>query len=106
MINGDEVRDASEMSDFASFDECLDAKIFSCDVSFGINEANRSTEETNVHNLLDLFVVSLAVEWIVGENTLLVFSSISGVISLSLILLLCRNAGRLLGQFGALNIGV
>lgn len=85
ITNGDEV--ISEISINGSVDDCSEAAVFSCDVSFGVKEANRSIEETRVHNLLDLFVVPLALELVVGANTLVVFSSISSVLSLPLTLL-------------------
>lgn len=95
IINGDEANDdVSEISKF----ESVNATIFSCDVTFGVNEANRSTVETRVHNLLVLFDVSMAVD--------VDFFSMPSMMSMSLILLLCRNAGRLFGQFGTLSTGV
>lgn len=84
-MNGDE--EISEISKFDSVDNCSEAEILSCDVSFGVNEANRSIEETRLHNLLDLFVVSMALELLVGSNSSVDFSSTSSVLSWSLILL-------------------
>lgn len=107
MINGEEESDTSEASNFScTIDERSDVVIFSGDLSSGVNEANRSTEETKVHNVLDFFVVALTLTLGFDANNFVSFSSISLVLLLSLIVFSCRNAGRLLGQFGAFSIGV
>lgn len=81
-----------------------DGKIFASDVSLGVNEANRSTEETKLHNLFDFFVGSF--ELAVGSSILVVFLSNSFVMSLSSILLFSRKAARFFGQLIAFSIGV
>lgn len=109
MTNGDEGDDMSEISDLLSFNECSDAAHFSCGVSLGVNEANRSTVETKVHNLLDLYAVSLSIGLVldaVSSVSSESFLSAPGTISLSSISNVCRNDCRFLVQIGALNTGV
>lgn len=98
----------SEASNFSwTIDECSDVVIFSGDVSSGVNEANRSTEETKDHNLLGFFAATaLTLTFGFDANNFVSFSSISRVLLVSLIVFSCRNGGRLLGQFGALSTGV
>lgn len=100
MINGGEDNDISEISDFESDD------VLSSDGSFGFKEANRSTEETNVHSEPDLFVFSLSFELAFGDVDFVSLTSMSSVISLSIILLLRRRTGRLFDLFGTFKTGV
>lgn len=78
IINGEEESNMSEASNFSwTIAECSDVVIFSGDVSFGVNEANRSTEVTKVHNLLDFFAAALMLTLGFDANNFVAFSSIS-----------------------------